>query len=831
VRTVLERLARIRPLLLSLDDLHWADPASVDLLSYLLRRPPAGRVLLGAALRPAGASRLGDAIARAVRDRSLVRLDLAPLTRAEADELVPGLARERMEAIYDESGGVPFYLEELGRATGRWTPRTGEAGPARAPEVPEAVAAALSAELRRISSAARSLLQGAAVAGDPFDLDLAAAAADATLDLRALDELADVRLVRATDTPRVFRFRHPIVRRAVYESTSLGWRLEAHERAAAALAGRGARAAERAHHVALSGRVGDPEAAGILVAAALETAATAPASAAHWLGAALRALGDAPETFPQRLELLAARANALGRAGRFGAALEALDEALGMLPPEALDARLPLTSLAATLYSFSGQADRARRLLERTLAELPDRGSPEALGLLVEAAISAWAVGDYESMRVRSEEALEGARVLGRHPLHASAAAIAGAGRYSVGLISEARRSAAEAADIVDALDDTAMVERLDAFLTLAYTEYHTGSQQDALGHVLRGLALSRTRGVEYLLPPLEVLEAMALLHLGRLEEAVAAAEASYETALLLRNEEYVVFALQLRSWAARWSGDVARAVSFGREALTRGAESGPMVQAFGGLHLAEALIESGAPQEGQDVLLRSAGGPALEPIEPAFRPRGYLALVMAELALGRIEAAESWAVRAEAFAREVDLELTRTHAWRARALVLMARGDATSAATVALGSAAEADAVGVVVEAARSRIVAGRALARSGDPARAREQLERAEQELRTAGALRYRDEAAAELRRLGIRGRRRPTEAPRRPVGALSKRELEVAELVAAGNTNREIADRLFVSVKTVETHLAHAFSKLGVSSRAALASTLERGRSDGG
>src|SRR5207342_3454974 len=106
---------------------------------------------------------------------------------------------------------------------------------------------------------ARRILEGAAVAGDPFDPELASAAAGArepaTLD--PLDELLRLDLVRQTNVPRRFRFRHPLVRRAVYEATPGGWRLSAHERTAEALGERGASASARAHHVERAARQGD----------------------------------------------------------------------------------------------------------------------------------------------------------------------------------------------------------------------------------------------------------------------------------------------------------------------------------------------------------------------------------------------------------------------------------------------------------------------------------------------------------------------------------------------------------------------------------------------
>ena len=132
----------------------------------------------------------------------------------------------------------------------------------------------------------------------------------------AVDELLRLDLVRSTEVPRRFRFRHPLVRRAVYEATPGGWRLGAHERCAAALAARGATAAARAHHVERSAREGDLEAVAVLREAGEAAARLAPASAARWFGDALRLL---PQTAPaeERIELLLARAGALTATGHY----------------------------------------------------------------------------------------------------------------------------------------------------------------------------------------------------------------------------------------------------------------------------------------------------------------------------------------------------------------------------------------------------------------------------------------------------------------------------------------------------------------------------------
>src|SRR5947207_176973 len=304
VRALLEELAKTRSLVLVLDAAHWADSASVELLGALLRRPPAAGVLIVLAVRPHQmAERLSAAIERPDRAGAVIRVELGALTALEARQLVG----EEASVLYDESGGNPFYLEQLARSLGR------DAGVGFARdvslsgiEVPPAVAASLGEELGLLSEDARLVLEGASVAGDPFEPELAAAAA-ATAEgaaMEAIDELLLVDLVRSTEVPRRFRFRHPLIRRAVYEATPGGWRLGAHERCADLLAARGASAAARAHHVERSAREGDLDAVAVLREAGEGAARLAPASAANWFAHALRLL---PATAAERIDLLLAR--------------------------------------------------------------------------------------------------------------------------------------------------------------------------------------------------------------------------------------------------------------------------------------------------------------------------------------------------------------------------------------------------------------------------------------------------------------------------------------------------------------------------------------------
>jgi DNA-binding CsgD family transcriptional regulator len=199
----------------------------------------------------------------------------------------------------------------------------------------------------------------------------------------------------------------------------------------------------------------------------------------------------------------------------------------------------------------------------------------------------------------------------------------------------------------------------------------------------------------------------------------------------------------------------------------------------------------------------------------------GYEALTRAELALGRVDEADGWARRAEALDSLSPLAGALTS--RARARVLLARGAANEAVAAAREAGRIEDQAGARVAASQSRTLEGQALAAADQRDDAITSLQRAEAQLAAYGAVRYADEAARELRRLG----RRVTRRGRGGAGdaGLTARELEVARLVMAGRTNREIAAELFLSEKTVETHLRHAFEKLGVSSRAALAGVLAR------
>ena len=288
VARLLALIAEPQPLVVILDDLHWSDGASLELIAALVRRSPTGPVLLALGFRPGPAA---QRLAGPLTAPTVTRLDLAQLGPDEARQLLDGLDPAAVAAAYSHGGGNPFYLEQLGRAAQEGGLATTDVGGEGNGGVPPAVAGAIAGELAALADAPRRLLEAAAVAGEPFEPDLAGAIAAVETDeaLDALDDLLDLDLVRPTQVPRRFAFRHPLVRRAVYDSSRAGWRLAAHARAAELLAARGAQATERAHHVEQSARQGDEAAIELL----LEAGRSASAARSGGRGSLVRG-GAAP---------------------------------------------------------------------------------------------------------------------------------------------------------------------------------------------------------------------------------------------------------------------------------------------------------------------------------------------------------------------------------------------------------------------------------------------------------------------------------------------------------------------------------------------------------
>jgi ATP/maltotriose-dependent transcriptional regulator MalT len=797
LRDLLERLAATRPLILCLDDVHWADPASGEALAALVHRPPAGAVLLAPAAR---AGQLPAAVAVAVtaaeREQRVTRLPLPPLSAAEARELVGASAG----AVYNDSGGNPFYLEQLARGRGAASAALRGDG-----SVPPAVAAALAAELNALSADARQLLDAAAVIGDPFGPGLAAEVGELPEEaaLSALDELLARALVRPGGAPRRFAFRHPVVRHAVYVATPGGWRLGAHARAAEALGKRGAGPVERAHHVEHAAGRGDERAIALLSAAARELQSPAPATAARYHAATLRLLPDRSEA---RTSVQARLAEAQAAAGDVAAARTTLLDALGTAAPED---RLRLVVAVANVDWWMGQTEAARQRLHVALGALPASPSPDRIRLRLALALTSLMSCDLQEARGQASDAQDDARAIG-DPVFAAAALAGGAlADVSDGGGPDAIEPAAAA---LERLSREQLATRLPAFWMLGRARRALGEFEPALAFLERGAALAAQTGRENVRPQLTVESVATLIELGRIADASAAGEQGVELARLTGNPRMLLWARCALSSARLAAGDVSAALDLAEEAAESGVRADFHAAGQPGWCLGAALVAAGNPARAVVAMLASFGAEKLAAVLPVERPAAAAALAEAQLACGDVDAAEHalreagpgspWASAVTAIARSA-------------VLLAQARPDEAAAAAAAARDAAS----GAPLARARAQLAEGRALAAAGRRREAVTALVEAESRFDGFGALRRRDEAVRELRRLGHRVVRAARADAAGPLASLTAREREIALLVAAGRTNREVAEQLVLSARTIEAHLRNVYGKLGVRSRVEL------------
>jgi DNA-binding CsgD family transcriptional regulator/tetratricopeptide (TPR) repeat protein len=832
VRALLEHLARTRPLVLALDDVHWADSASIELLGTLLHRPAGAAVLIALAIRPRQVpERLSAALVRAHRAAALTRVEVAALTRAEARELLGAAVDDAEVAVlFEESGGNPLYLQQLARSLERaGRPRSSTDRSPIDIGIPAAVAASLSEELGLLSDQARRVLEGAAVAGDPFEPEMAADAAETSevAALDAIDELLVRDLIRQTDVPRRFRFRHPLVRRAVYESTRAGWRLRAHERCAEALAAQGATATDRAHHIERSARRGDRTAVAVLREAGEAAARLAPVSAARWFGAALRLL---PPSAPseERVALLLARAGSHAATGEFAKSrvdlLAGLDTAMRGAP----DWRVSVATACAAVEHLMGLQKEAHGHLASALADLGGAASAEAVALMIELSVDRFHAADFDSMHAWAERAVTAARPLGDHALLAAAvadrawaSAVAGDGEW-------AQQYCDEATELVDELADDVLARRLDALAHLATADLYVDRFPAAARHARRALEIGRATAQGDLFPLVVAMLGSSLWVQGRPREAERLFDGAVEAARLAGNAQSLARMLFNRSFACLVAGDLDEALATAEESYELEGRMEPTVlSAMSAAVYAAALLEAGQAGRSIEVIVAGAGGAEIRRLGGSWRARFLEVLTRALLATGRRTDAERSATAAKACADALGLPSADGMASLAAAALALDAGDHAIAAGRALAAAEAFESVSAAWDAARARELAGRALAHAGERAAAAHQLELAAAAFHAFEAIRYRDQAERELRKLGrhTHRRTRPGLANGSGLETLTERELQVARLVVDRKTNHEIAAELFLSQKTVETHLRNIFNKTGVGDRVALARAVER------
>lgn len=745
MRHLLEELAGPTGLVLVLDDVHWADDASIGLLEHIARHPPRAGVLVAMAYRPAQSpARLATLVDTAAGHG--LRIFVDPLTRAEVEQLFgQGVSAGRADFLYAESGGNPFYLEALAKigpsgltAADELTPKVNSG------ELPPAVQAALQSELNGLSESTRLVAQAAAVTADEFEPALIAAAAEVSepAALAAVDELAARDIIRPAAGGQ-FRFRHPLLRRSVYESAAAGWRLSVHARVAVFLAELGAPATARARHVERSGHFGDPDAIATLAEAARSVAPHATRAAAHWLEAALRLT---PENASERVNLLLELAKLHAVSGRLIESRAAAREVLRLLPADAAYLRARTARVCAMMERLLDRPREGLAVLTAELRAIPDPVSAPAVLLRLRLVAENLLNTDYQTAQAILDLVPDAADDW-EPGLKLAVAAMRPMPAYGHGRIEDALRYIETADHLIEMAPDELLADWLDAVAFLCWTELFLGRCHSAVDRLTRALGIARATGQSYMVPILLAGQTRAYAMLGRLPEAGANAEEAVAVAEMMGSGSLLGFARAQQCLVASWSGQdegtLVRDVRANHVSTQHRGWYGNMAQYM----YAIALINSAEPDRGADLLRAVWDRVGALGLDQCTLLSLCEMLANVEASEGRADKAAQWAAYAEQVAHptlEINLAITRlaqAHASQAN--------NPHSATALAHDAAVMLETAGHRLDAGRARLRAGIAAARVGDQSLASTELSAAVDIFETAGAWPYHAQAMNERAR----------------------------------------------------------------------------------
>ncbi|MFJ4277297.1 AAA family ATPase [Streptomyces massasporeus] len=828
---LLAEVAEIAPLLLVLEDLHWADQSSRDLLRFLLGRGVLRhRLAVFASYRADDLHRrhpLRPLLAELIRLPPVERLELRPLADADVDRLVralePGpLPDATVRRIVERAEGNAFYAEELLAATDT------ESG-----GVPSGLADVLLIRFEQLSDTAQQVLRTAAVAGRRVEHDLlreAVGLPEAELE-SALREAVGRQLLVAGDDD-TYSFRHALAREAVYADLLPGERARLHGAFARLLAGRGnlaESAAERAHHYRESHDLAEALAAS-LEAADHAQRVGAPAEEQRHLETALDLWAAvAPASRPSgggvdRVTLTLRASAAAAHAGRLHRAVALTRSALAELGQDAdseLAARVRYT-LAGNLLSVDSQT-AAFAYSSEALAMIPeDPPSRTWVWAAATHVLAARHVGENETALRVARRALGVAEHLGvtdaRADLLISLAVFDGAGRRGA----EGRERLVRARDLARS-SGNAPVE-LRALFNLAMGCYESGALSECVPWLTEGLDRARQAGLLSSTYPLEMryLRLLVLHVLGRWDECLRAAAADHPEVPQAAGGYTVGPAL----YVALARGDL-KAADRARALL-----EGPfdwMATLVAGIVLTDAAALRGDPEDAVRWMRSTVTALADEAV-----PRPGVTVRLAALALSavadaatglRLTGDEAGARRWSDTATEL-VDLARAvaihgedgtpqgpegQAWLARAEAEWIR--ATKGPDVAAWSeAVTAFGYGDVYELARCRVRYAEALVAAGRREEAAAEARAVRETADGLGATPLREQVDALVRR----GRLSDAPVDDDRGGTLTAREQDVLRLLALGRSNRQIGEELFISGKTASVHVSNILAKLGASSR---------------
>ena len=800
-------LADERPVALLIDDLHWGDRASLRFLEYLARRLEGVPLLIVGTTRPSEPGADQDLLDQLAAGAGAQHLVLAPLAEdggAALIERVLGVAPapEFVAACLAATGGNPFLLA----STAREAQRRGLQGTAA--EVSEldgltgaSVVTGLQRRLRALGPDVKRTAEACAVLGGRRTIDDLAAVLDAPAAVvrDALDTLAAAAILH----PASLEFAHPLIRSAVARGAAPAALAELHARAAARLREAGGRPNELAVHLLEVAPANDPAVVDTLrEAARLATGEGAVEAAVPLLRRAL----EEPAPPAARAELLLELGELEQRTGEPGA-MERLGAALDEGLPGTLAARAHQARAAFLMTTDPvGALTELETAMERT--DSADQRLRIESGLLDVTAYLA-------SLTPRRTELLDAGR----------------------------RDSSASPAMLAHLAQDSA---------------YRGGPVAETLDLAHRALADGRLMGV---IGPTSPTFHLLLLTLRHAERPEFAAELLAEAdAIVAKQGSFMgkVYADHARAFWNLMFGSVAAAEAYAKSALQVADQLGaPLPRQSAQIVLAEILVEQDRGEEAATVVDAVPEGPSLD--ETIIGPDLLSVRAHLRLEAGRREEAESdlrravaqldrrgWRAPLKSRARlrlaallaersPDEAEALAAHAvdgargagtpgalgaaLRAKARVVAAGGDVDRALAVLREAEAVLDPSPMRLEHAWVLHDLGRLLRTGGARVDARDPLRRALEIAETAEARLLARRVREELAASGSRPRR----AALSGVAALTPSERRVADLAAAGRTNREIAEALWVTRKTVEVHLGKAYGKLGIRTRGELPAAL--------
>lgn len=799
----LRSIASSSPVLVAIDDVQWIDLPTARVLQFVLRRLKQEAVGFLTAVRGTGTEDDPLDIASAFADEQVHRLRIASLSVDALDQVLrsrlgTGFLRRTLLQLHELSGGNPFFALEIGLALLR---RGGDVAAGEELPIPDRLHDLIQDRLAGLPSQTVEALQVVSALSTPT-LDGVAAALSRTRGIEARVRPAlDHKVVEIVD--RRVRFTHPLLASAVYQAIPEGRRAELHRKLAVIVDD----PEERAHHLALS--VDGPDAA---VSDALDEAARraasrgAPQSAAELWEMACRA------TPPDRTEDLRRRTHEAGLAhsecGNTSLARELLGETveLSASGPQRAGALADLGMVVSVEEGWRAAVDVFTRALEEAGGDVGLKASIEQrLGYL-------WLFrGDVRASERHARVALELAESLQDPRLLAEALQAYPFVHFLLG-----------AGPDLDMLDRGIALEGqpedffphiLRPTFVLALLLKYCDRLDDARDrfHVL--LADASELGVEAPIAPLRYHLAELECRAGRWQVALGHAHESMVTAQRTGSAFYEAMALYARALIEAHLGraDAARLAS--QEGVRSTEAAGEVLTMV--LHLSVlGFVELSMGQHAEAhrylskaIELKDAMG-VEEPAYFRIVPDDVEALV----ALGRLDEADALLVPFERAGRRLDRTWAIATAARCRALLDAARGDLIAASEAADDALREHARLPVPFELGRTLLVKGTVERRAKRKREARQSLDRALEVFEELGAALWAERTRAELARIGGRAPSPQT---------LTPTEGRVAELVAAGSTNREVADALFVSVHTVEANLKRIYRKLGIRSRTELAS----------